>query len=230
MRTVDLSQYDNSWYDPGRPAYVRLLWLCVGLPFLRSSFPVASRLRAAVLRAFGARIGHGVVIKPGVSVKYPWHLWVDDHCWIGERAWIDNLTSVRLEASVCISQDAYLCTGNHDWTDPAFGLRIAPIHLGKGSWVGARATLLPGTTLGHGAVAGAGSVVSGQIPTNEIYAGNPARFVRRRELVEPGDVRAETAETGDVSRTSAGLPVDIAAFRGEQAPRTPASSAAEASR
>ena len=182
MRTVDLSRYDNSWYRPGRSRAVRALWLFLGLPVVRAEWPLPSALRVAVLRLFGARIGQGVVIKPGVQVKYPWHLVLGDHCWIGERAWIDNLTTVRLGDHVCLSQAAYLCTGNHDWTDPAFGLMIVPIYLSKGSWVGARAMLLPGAVLGEGAVAGAGSVVSGHIPDGEIYAGNPAVFLRHREL------------------------------------------------
>ena len=182
MRTVDLSTYDNAWYRPGRSRLVQALWLVAGLPLVMMNWPLPSSVRVALLRLFGARIGSGVVIKPGVAVKYPWHLTIGDHCWIGERAWIDNLTTVRLGDHVCISQAAYLCTGNHDWSDPAFGLMIAPIYLGDGSWVGARATLLPGTVLDEGAVAGAGSLVSGHIPANEIHAGNPARFTRRREL------------------------------------------------
>lgn len=220
MRTVDLSRYDNSWYDPGRPALTRLLWLVFGLPVLRSSLPIPSRIRAAALRSFGARVGRGVVIKPGVAVKYPWHLTIGDHCWIGEQAWIDNLTTIRLDDHVCISQGAYLCTGNHDWTDPAFGLRVASIHLSRGSWVGARATLLPGSDLGEGAIAGAGSVVSGPIPAGEVHAGNPAQFVRRRELREEVR-RTATSEP----RRAAPEPVSIASFRSDSAP-----AAAEVSR
>ncbi len=182
MRAVDLSKYDNAWYDPGRSTLVRTLWLVAGLPVVRAAWPLPSSVRVAVLRLFGARIGKGVVVKPGVQVKYPWHLVVGDHCWIGERVWIDDLTRVELGNHVCLSQGAYLCTGNHDWSDPAFGLRLAPIALADGAWAGARSTLLPGTTLAEGAVAGAGSVVSGSIPAWEIYGGNPAHFMRRRTL------------------------------------------------
>lgn len=198
MRTMDLSRYDNSWYDPGRRITVRALWLVLGLPLVRSRLPLPSSLRVAVLRLFGARLGDGVVIKPEVAIKYPWHLEVGDHCWIGEGAWIDNLTTVSLGASVCLSQGAYLCTGNHDWSDPAFGLRVAPIRIAEGAWVGARATLLPGTVMGQGAVAAAGSVVSGEIAAGEIYAGNPAQRVRRRELRSVPDSRARSA-TGPIS-------------------------------
>jgi len=149
---------------------------------LRAFWISSSSLRVHLLRFFGARIGERVVIKPGVTVKYPWHLDVADDCWIGEDCWIDNLTTVQLGSNVCISQGAYLCTGNHDWSDPGFGLMIAPIRLMDGAWAGAKCILTPGTTLGEGAVAGAGSVVTGQIPDYHIYAGNPAVFVKRRTI------------------------------------------------
>jgi putative colanic acid biosynthesis acetyltransferase WcaF len=105
-----------------------------------------------------------------------------DHCWIGEDCWIDNLAPVTLGRNVCISQGAYLCTGNHDWSDPAFGLIVRPITLADGAWTGARSVLCPGAKLGEGAVAAAGSVVQGTIPDWQIWSGNPAVFVRRRNM------------------------------------------------
>jgi putative colanic acid biosynthesis acetyltransferase WcaF len=184
MGQVRLRDYDNSWYSPGRSAAWRAAWLFLGLPLLRASWITSSSLRVSLLRLFGARIGERVVIKPGVIVKYPWHLIVGDDCWIGEHSWIDNLTTVQLGSNVCISQGAYLCTGNHDWSDPAFGLMIAPIRLMDGAWAGAKCILTPGVTLGEGAVAGAGSVVVGQVPDYHIYAGNPAVFVKCRAVRE----------------------------------------------
>ena len=139
-------------------------------------------MRTGLLRLFGAHVGKGVTIKPSVHVKYPWHLTIGNHCWIGEQSWIDNLTSVHIESNVCISQGAYLCTGNHDWSDPHFGLMIAPIHLSEGSWAGARCILTPGTHLGRCAVVAAGSVVTGDIPDFAIVAGNPAHIVKTRVI------------------------------------------------
>ena len=179
---IRLGDYDNSWYSPGRSSAWRAAWFFLGAPIVSSSILPSSAVRVLLLRLFGAKIGQGVVIKPGVVVKYPWHLVIGDHCWLGERCWIDNLTTVRLGSNVCVSQEAYLCTGNHDWRDPAFGLMIAPIQLNDGAWAGARSILTPGTVLGQGAVAGAGSVVSGIVPDFEIYAGNPAAFVKKRLL------------------------------------------------
>lgn len=192
---VRLGRYDNSWYDPGGTFLKRALWFFFGQPILRAAWIPSSGLRVRLLRAFGARIGVGVVIKPSVDVKYPWHLVIGNDCWIGEHCWIDNLTTVRLGDDVCVSQGAYFCTGNHNWSDPAFGLMMAPIQLGDGSWAGAKCMLTPGAVLGPGAIAAAGSVISGTVPELEIYAGNPARFVRRREMKPAAEVLSEmTAE------------------------------------
>ncbi len=200
MSTIRLGSYDNSWYQPGRSRLWQAAWFFLGLPVLRASLIPSSALRVRLLRLFGASIGMGVVIKPGVHVKYPWHLAVGDHCWIGEECWIDNLTTVRLEGNVCLSQGCYLCTGNHDWKDPSFGLMVAPITLGDGAWAGARAVLMPGVVLGEGAVAAAGSVVSKSIPAFEIHAGNPAQFAKQRHMradaaiVETFPVQLEVAQ------------------------------------
>ncbi len=182
MNHVRLREFDNAWYQPGRSRLWQAAWFFLGMPVLRCPVLPSSGLRVRLLKIFGAQVGSGVVIKPGVRVKYPWQLKVGDDCWFGEDCWIDNLAKVELSRDVCLSQGAYLCTGNHDWSDPAFGLIIGPISLGAGSWVGARAVVAPGVTLGEHAVAAAGSVVTKSIPAWQIHAGNPAVFVRQRKL------------------------------------------------
>lgn len=179
---VDLSRYSNSEYSPGRPKWIQGLWFFFGLPLLRASwFPLTS-VRRLLLRLFGAKIGRSVVIKPGVRVKYPWLLEIGNHCWIGEDVWIDNLVEVRIGENVCLSQGAYLCTGNHDWSDPGFRLITGQITVRNGAWVGARAIICPGVCVGHGAVAAAGSVVTKHLEPDTIYAGNPAQAVRARAI------------------------------------------------
>ncbi len=184
MSLVQLKRYDNSWYEPGGSFAKRALWMLIAQPLFASAW-VSSSMRVRLLRMFGARVGEGVVIKPDVQVKYPWHLELGDHCWIGERVWIDNLTTVRIGANCCASQGAYFCTGNHDWSEPGFSLMIAPIQLCEGSWAGAKSVLTPGSVLGCYAVAAAGAVITGNVPDFQIYAGNPARFVKTRKIRSP---------------------------------------------
>jgi putative colanic acid biosynthesis acetyltransferase WcaF len=136
--------------------------------------------RVKLLRVFGARIGHGVIVRPGVRVKNPWALAVGDYSMIGEEAWIDNLVPVTIGANVCISQGAYLCTGNHDWSSPSFRYRLGKIHVADGAWVGAHATIGPNINIGEAGVVALGSVVVQDVPAYEVHAGNPASFKKQR--------------------------------------------------
>jgi putative colanic acid biosynthesis acetyltransferase WcaF len=185
---VNLASFNNSWYSPGRSTVVRALWFFAGTPIVRTAVLPFSGLKRAVLRAFGARVGRGVVIKPGVKVKYPWLLEVGDHVWIGEDCWIDNLAMVSLGSNSCISQGVYLCTGNHDWSDPSFGLITKSIRIGTGSWLAARTVVGPGVTVGNCAVTAAGSVVTKDVPAHEIHGGNPAVFLKKRHIVPEVEV------------------------------------------
>ncbi|MBL6427653.1 MAG: colanic acid biosynthesis acetyltransferase WcaF [Maritimibacter sp.] len=120
---------------------------------------IPSRAKAVVLRGFGAKIGEGLVCKPRVTIKYPWFLELGDHVWLGEMVWIDNSCLVRIGDNCCISQGAYIFTGNHDWSDPAFSFFARPVTLGNGVWVTAFNRLGPGADIptGHAVLSGQSS-------------------------------------------------------------------------
>jgi putative colanic acid biosynthesis acetyltransferase WcaF len=179
---IDISVPDNRELVRGRPLVVEAAWYFFGLPLLRSQLITSSPFRRWLLRLFGARIGRCVHIKPGLRVKFPWYLDVGDHTWLGEDLWIDNLAQVTIGAHCCLSQGVYLCTGNHDWSAPNMRLFRRAIRCERGSWIGAKTVVCPGVTLGAGAIAAAGSVITTDIPSMEVHAGNPARFIRQREL------------------------------------------------
>ena len=141
-------------------------------------------MKVWILRRFGAKIGQSVRIKPGVRIKFPWRLTVGDHVWIGENAWIDNLAPVTIESHVCLSQEVYLCTGNHDWSDPNFQLITAEIYIEKSSWIAARAVIGPGVRVSQGAILALGSVTGCSLEAMTIYAGNPAQPIKKRTLQE----------------------------------------------
>jgi putative colanic acid biosynthesis acetyltransferase WcaF len=179
---VDLASYDNRWYSPGAGLAVRLGWYLVNALLFDSWLLPVSGVKRRLLRLFGCQLGEGVVIKPRVNIKYPWRLSLGDHVWIGEGVWIDNLAQVTLGSHVCLSQDALLLTGNHDYKDPRFGLKIGEIALADGVWIGARATVCPGVRVGENCVLSVGSVLTRDAEPGGVYAGNPAQRVRERRI------------------------------------------------
>ncbi len=182
--TVDLALTSNRDYKPGASFLKRGVWLLVCELVFANPLVIPYRLKVALLRTFGAQMGSNVIIKPRARVKYPWRLSVADNCWIGEAAWIDNMEDVAIGANAVVSQGAYLCTGNHDWSDPGMGLMPSPIHIGEGAWVGAFARVGPGVTLAPGSVLVLGAVALRDTEPMGIYSGNPASYVRTRHVRE----------------------------------------------
>ncbi len=159
----------------------RILWLLIGKNILSSFFP-GTIWRKFLLRIFGAKIGKGGRLKPNIQVTYPWNLKIGDYCWIGEKVWIDNLEKVELGDNVCISQNAYLCTGNHNFKAPYFDLLLGEIIICSEAWIAANTTIGPKTYIGERAILTLGSVVTGRIEANEIFQGNPAKSIGKKRL------------------------------------------------
>ena len=179
LQRLDRYSTPPGWH-PGVPMPQQVLWFCIGSPLLSTRWLPGSAWRVLLLRSFGARIGPGCRIKPGLRVKFPWRLGVGEACWLAEDAWLDNLASITLGDRVCISQGAYLCTGNHDFRSPGFELRLGPITIGSDVWIAAGAVLAPGTRVGTCAVVALGAVVSGTVEPGVIMRGNPAVVAGQR--------------------------------------------------
>ncbi|MDB9782703.1 WcaF family extracellular polysaccharide biosynthesis acetyltransferase [Winogradskyella sp.] len=179
---VDLSNYDNSWYDPGSKIKC-MIWYFINILILKNRWIPSSALRVYTLRLFGSKIGKQVVIKPGVNVKYPWKLSIGDYSWIGEAVWIDNLDQVIIGKNVCVSQGAMLLSGNHNYKKTTFNLMIAPITIETGVWVGAKTIICQGSTLKTHSVLTVGSIANGILEAYGIYKGNPAIKIKERQLL-----------------------------------------------
>lgn len=182
MNSTDLSKYDNSWYSPGRGVVIRSLWFVVNVLFFINPLQLFSGLKVSLLRLFGAVIGQGVVVKPGVNIKYPWHLTIGDNSWIGENVWIDSLADVVIGRNCCLSQGAVIITGNHNYKSPTFDLKVSPVVLEEGVWLGAGSMVTPGITCHSHSVLSAASVASSNLEPYFIYRGNPAEKIRPRNL------------------------------------------------
>ena len=183
MNTTDLSKFSIGTYSAG-PAWKKGVWFLVNYYIFNSAFPWPYGFKSRLLRAFGATVGKGLIIKTKVRIKYPWRLNIGEHCWIGESVWIDNLDVVEIGDNVCISQGAMLLTGNHDYKRSDFPYRLGGIKIEDGVWIGAQSVVCPGIVCGSHAVLTVKSVAAKDLEAWSIYAGNPAIHVRKREITE----------------------------------------------
>ena len=179
---TNLSTFSIGNYQVGAPKWKVLVWFFVNYYVFDSSFPWPYQFKHSLLTLFGAKVGRGLVIKMKVRIKNPWRLVIGDNCWIGESVWIDNLSDVRIGSNVSISQGALLLTGNHDYTLSSFPYRLGEIVLEDGVWIGAQAVVCPGVTCQSHAILTVGSVASQNLAAWGIYRGNPAVFVRARNV------------------------------------------------
>jgi putative colanic acid biosynthesis acetyltransferase WcaF len=176
--------YNNDWYkqEIGASGFKQLMWYFVNVIFFINPLNPSAIIKRFFLRSFGAKIGAGVVLKPAINIKYPWKLSIGDHSWIGEKVWIDNLANVDIGRNVCLSQGAVLLTGNHDFSKAGFDLMVKPILIEDGVWIGASAVVCPGVLCASHAVLTAGSVAVQKMEAFSIYQGNPAVFVKERNI------------------------------------------------
>lgn len=164
----------------GRHRLIETTWYLLKCTFFLSPLPWPNALKVGILRAFGASIGIGSVIKPRVNIHFPWKLTIGDHVWIGEETFLLNFEPITIGDHVCLSQRSFLCTGNHDFRAPDFKYRNRPINVGNGAWIGAQVFVGPGVTIEAEAVAAAGAIVLHDCPANTIIKGNPAAPTGKR--------------------------------------------------
>ena len=179
---VNLAEFSPRGFDRGASSMREVIWLFISLILFRLCPFSLSPLKRAVLRAFGARVGIGVVIKPQVKITFPWKLTIGDHVWLGEECWLLNLDQIVIGNNVCISQRAFLCTGSHDYKMTTFDLIVKPIILEDGVWLGADSWIGPGVTVGTHALLTAGSIASKDLGPYGIYRGNPAVLIKQRVI------------------------------------------------
>lgn len=180
MKKVRLDTFSTGNFDKGAGFIKQILWYFVNALIVRASWNPFMGIKIALLKAFGAKIGKGLIIKNNVCIKFPWKLTIGDYVWLGENCWIDNLDEVTIGNHVCISQGALLLTGNHDYTLTSFDYRNAPIIIEEGAWIGAKTVVCPGVTVHSHAILTVGSIINKDMEEYGIYQGNPAKFIRKR--------------------------------------------------
>ena len=107
---------------------------------------------------------------------------MEDYSSIGHEVTCYNVDKVLIQAHATVSEQAFLCTASHDIMDPHMRLTTAPIVIGEGAWVCARAFICPGITVGTGAVVAAAALAVKDVPPWTVVGGNPASAIKKRVL------------------------------------------------
>lgn len=130
----------------------------------------------------GGDIHNTASIARNCRIDYPWNVAIGEMSSIGNRAWVYALDKIVIGKNVCIGEDVRLITGSHDVASPNFDLMTRPITINDNSWVATGVIVLPGVTIGEGAVVAAGSVVTKDVEPWTVVGGNPAKFIKKREM------------------------------------------------
>lgn len=178
---INLRRYSSQDFDRGVSKACEGCWILVRAAVFMHSIPVPSRWKAWILRAFGAKIGSGVVIRSRVNITMPWRLELGDNIWIGDDVMILSLDRVTIASNCCLSQRSFLCTGSHDFSSEMFSLITKPIVVEESCWVGAQSFIGPGVTMEMGSRTLAGAVVIRNVEQGTAVAGVPAKPISVRE-------------------------------------------------
>lgn len=124
--------------------------------------------------------GLGCVCHWTVELKYPDNLKLGDHVVIGTNVSIGAHSPIHLGDHVRISTGVQLETAGLDFADgkPPYAHVSAPIRVQEGAWIGSRAIILGGVTIGRYAVVAAGAIVTKDVPDYAVVAGVPAKVVK----------------------------------------------------
>lgn len=164
----------------GRSAAVVQLWWIVQSTFFRWSPQFAYGFRNAILRAFGAKVGIGVIVRPTVTITYPWKVFIGDHAWIGDDVVLYSLGEIFIGDNAVVSQRSYLCAADHDHTLVDFPIRSRKVTIGAQAWLAADVFIAPGVSIGEGTVIGARSSVFKDMPAGMVCFGYPCIPVKNR--------------------------------------------------
>lgn len=159
------------------------IWSVVNASFALTPW-FARKARLLACKICGGKLSGSVSIARKCRIDYPWRLSMGDKSSLADGAWAYCLDNITIGKNCCIGEDVRLLTGTHSVSSPHLDLVTKPITIHDNVWIATAAIVLPGVTIGEGAVIGAGSVVTRDVAPWSVVAGNPAKFIKKRELKE----------------------------------------------
>lgn len=168
----------KGYTEPQPHRFLRIIWRLASVLL----WVMPNKIRVGYLRLFGAKFGVCCHVYPSVKIYAPWNLTMGEWTCVGPRVEIYNKGPVVIGSETVISQDAYICTASHDISSQKMKLITKPVRIGSHAWIGAKAAVLPGVSIGDGAVIGACAVVAKAVSAWCVAVGNPAVVKKERAI------------------------------------------------
>ncbi len=138
-------------------------------------------VRKFIFRIFGLNIASSV-IHMGVRFYHPSGVSIGNDTVIGFRSLLDGRSKLSIGDHVDIASEVMIYNSEHDINSEDFHPTSAPVTISDYVFIGPRAIILPGVTIGKGAVVAAGAVVTKDVPDFSIVAGVPAKPIAERKI------------------------------------------------
>lgn len=138
-------------------------------------------IRRYTYKMMGMKLDKNVRMYPGCHIRCPKGIIIENGVSIGPRVLLDGRLGLKIHENAVIACEAIIWTMNHDYNDVNFSVKGAPVEIGRNAWVCSRAIILPGITIGEGAVVAAGAVVTKDVPDFSIVGGIPAKVIGKRD-------------------------------------------------
>lgn len=145
-----------------------------------SNFP-SRRIRHHVLRLFGMKIAKNVRFYQGYHIRNPKGISIADGVSVGPKVLLDGRCGLTIGKDAVIAYEAIIWTLNHDYNDIHFCGKGGPVTIGPLAWICSRSIILPGITIGEGAVVASGAVVTKNVLPYTVVGGIPAKTIGIRE-------------------------------------------------
>jgi len=180
---VDLSTYKNALSRKNQIARFiwSIVWVIFARPIPRSLF---NSWKLFLLRLFGARVHKKSVVYSSAIIYMPWNLEMEEYACLGPEVDCYNVGLVKIGSHTTVSQKSYLCSAIHYIEKSNNPLVIQPINVADQAWIVADVFVGPGVTIGQGAFVGARASVLKNVEPWTVVGGNPAKFIKRREIIK----------------------------------------------
>lgn len=171
-----LGKIFNRFYNYYLDAALLFLWLVGYIP--------SHMIRNFFYQLFGIEMGKGSTFHMGARFYQPNNIKIGKGTIIGDHAFLDGRASLKIGSHVDIASSVMIYNSQHDLESETMKASEEPVVIGDYCFIGPRAIIMPGVTLGKGAVVAGGAVVTKDVPAGVVVGGVPAQKIKDRKLKE----------------------------------------------